>query len=140
MAAVNFTKKQNTLTGGSDFFVATPFCDAKSTDLKAKTVTRRRIASAPTPLRFHFISRHLDCQRQGISKFRQLIKLGGDSRDKLLTRAKHNRGDRFRRPLYFCSRPNCFRPDPAAASLAFAPKPKNRCAFLCAPSCPADRK
>ena len=53
MAAVNFTEKQNALTGGSDFSVTTPFRDAKSTDLKAKTVTRRRIASAPTPLRFH---------------------------------------------------------------------------------------
>ena len=34
-----FHKKQNVLTGGSDFFVATPFRDTKSTDLKAKTVT-----------------------------------------------------------------------------------------------------
>ena len=33
-------KNKNTLTGGSDFFVATPFSDTKSTDLKAKTVTR----------------------------------------------------------------------------------------------------
>ena len=39
MAAVNFTKNKNALTGGSDFFVATPLRETKSTDLKAKTVT-----------------------------------------------------------------------------------------------------
>ena len=32
MTAVNFTKDKNTLTGGSYFFVSTPFCDAKSTE------------------------------------------------------------------------------------------------------------
>ena len=37
MAVVTFTKNENTLTGGSDFFVAIPFWDAKSTDCKAKT-------------------------------------------------------------------------------------------------------
>ena len=31
MTVVNFTKK-NTLTGGTDFFVSTPFCETKSTD------------------------------------------------------------------------------------------------------------
>ena len=38
MAAANFTKNENTLTGGGGFFVATPFCNTKSTDLKAKTI------------------------------------------------------------------------------------------------------
>ena len=37
MAVVNFTKT-NALTGGSTFFVTTPCCDAKSTDLKVKVV------------------------------------------------------------------------------------------------------
>ena len=37
MAVATFTKNENTLTGGSDFFVAIPFWDAKSTDCKAKT-------------------------------------------------------------------------------------------------------
>ena len=46
MAAANFTKKQNTLTGGSDFFVATPFSDTKSTDLKAKTVAIMEFVSS----------------------------------------------------------------------------------------------
>ena len=46
MAAANFTKKRNTLTGGSDFFVATPFCDTKSTVLKAKTVTLMKFVSS----------------------------------------------------------------------------------------------
>ena len=39
LTVVNFTKKQNALTGGSGFFVVSPFCHTKSTDLEAKTVT-----------------------------------------------------------------------------------------------------
>ena len=38
MTVVNFTKN-NTVTGGNEFFVSTPFCETKSTDLKAKPVT-----------------------------------------------------------------------------------------------------
>ena len=46
MAAVNFTKNKNDLTGGSDFFVATPFRNTKSTDLKAKTVAKMGCVSS----------------------------------------------------------------------------------------------
>ena len=38
MAVANVAKNENTLTGGSDFFVAIPFWGAKSTDCKAKNV------------------------------------------------------------------------------------------------------
>ena len=39
MTAVNFTKNKYTLTRGSAFFVSTPFCETKSTDLKKKPRT-----------------------------------------------------------------------------------------------------
>ena len=38
MTAVNFTKKQNALTGGIPFFVSTFLQENKSTDLRAKIV------------------------------------------------------------------------------------------------------
>ena len=38
MAVANVAKNENTLTGGSDFFVAIPFWGAESTDCKAKNV------------------------------------------------------------------------------------------------------
>ena len=66
----------------------------------------------------------------GNSKIPPTGKLGGDSRDMVLIRAKHNRGGRFRRPLYFCSRPNYFRPDPTAVSLDFAHGPDIVLLFL----------
>ena len=44
-----FHEKRNFLTGGGDFFVATPFRDAKSTDLKAKTVAIMERVSSCNP-------------------------------------------------------------------------------------------
>ena len=49
MPAVDFTKNENALTRGSDFFVSTPLRETESTDLKAKTLAMTEFVSSWNP-------------------------------------------------------------------------------------------